>query len=219
MNSDIYALDLRTGRELPVCTAIWDQEAPAVSGNIIVWADYRRANPIRDPLISDIYGYDATTGREFLIASDPDNYRQVKPAISGNVVVWADMHNGGDIWGYDLESNTPFPIHVGPYGQNDVDIDGRYVVWEDSRNGADTDIWGYDLLTGKEFPIYQGPGHQSDPSISGNLVVWDFPGPGDRDRVWGAYIPEPASLALLAVVCPILLFRPRRRRRRHRTAL
>jgi beta propeller repeat protein len=196
-NMDIYALNLRTGQEFAVCTAPWDQKYPAVSGNIIVWADYRRANPILNPLISDIYGYDLSTGREFLIASADDDVRQVKPAISGSIVVWADMHNGGDIWGYDLDSNTSFPICVNPYGQNDVDIDGRYVVWEDWRNGVDKDIWGYDLLTAREFPIYQGPGNQGDPKISGNLVVWDSFDSGDQERVWAAYIPEPATILLL----------------------
>ena len=211
-NQDIYALDLRTGQEFAVCTALWDQEDPAVSGDIIVWADYRRANPILNPLISDIYGYDLSTGREFLIASADDDVRQVKPAISGSIVVWADMHNGGDIWGHDLDTNTSFPICVNPYGQKDVDIDGRYVVWEDWRNGVDKDIWGYDLLTGTQFPIYQGPGNQGDPSISGNLVVWDFSAPGDQDRVWGAYIPEPASMLLLGAAAPLVLGRRRRGR-------
>ncbi len=216
-NRDIYALDLRTGQEFAVCTALWDQEDPAVSGDIIVWADYRRANPILNPLISDIYGYNLSTGREFLIASADDDVRQVKPAISESVVVWADMHNGGDIWGYDLDSNTSFPICINPYGQNDVDIDGRYVVWEDWRNGVDKDIWGYDLLTGREFPIYQGPGNQGDPSISGNLVVWDFSAPGDQDRVWGAYIPEPATAAVLCLGLAGLLVQGRRRRASRRS--
>ena len=109
------------------------------------------------------------------------------------------MHNGGDIWGHDLDSNTTFPIHVGRYGQNDPDVDGRYVVWEDWRSGTDQDIWGYDLVTGEEFPIYQGPGNQADPSISGNLVVWESHIVGQDSRIWGAQIPEPATAGLVAL--------------------
>jgi len=198
-NYEIYAMDLASGQEFSVCTVGWDQLNPAISGDIIVWQDHRAQFPGFVPTWGRIYGYDVTTGGEFLIAASSDGVDQVKPAISGNIVVWADMHNGGDIWGHDLDSNTRFPIHVGPYSQNDVDIDGRYVVWEDWRNGVDTDIWGYDLLTGEEFPIYQGPGNQSDPKVSGNLVVWDFPGPGDQDRIWGAYIPEPGCAGLVAL--------------------
>ena len=116
-----------------------------------------------------------------------------------------------------MTQSQTFPIHVETAddytGQNDPAIDGRYVVWEDGRNGTDTDIWGYDLLTGEEFPIFQGPDSQGDPKISGNLVVWESYIPGEPARIWGAYIPEPASLALLAVGGALLAGRSRRRGR------
>jgi len=212
---DIYALDLRTGLEFPVCKAFGAQQAPAVSGNIIVWEDKGRAKTYLNPLASDIYGYDVTTGKEFLIATDSKGIRQAKPAISGNIVVWIDGHNGGDIRGYDLGSATAFPIHVESpddyAGQNDPDIDGRYVVWEDGRNLVDLDIWGYDLLTGQEFPIFRGPGNQGNPRISGNLVVWESHPPGEVERIMGAYIPEPASAGLLGLGAALLAGRRRGR--------
>ena len=198
-NWDIYAFDIQSGREFAVSRAAWDQRDPAISGDIIVWEDHRAEIPGFYPTWGRIYGYDVTTGREFLIAADDGGIDQVKPAISGSIVVWVEMRVGSGIWGHDLDSNTTFPIHVGPYSQNDADIDGRYVVWEDSRSGTDQDIWGYDLLTGEEFPIYRGPGNQADPSISGNLVVWESHIVGEDSRIWGAYIPEPATAGLLAL--------------------
>ena len=213
-NLDIYAVDLRTGDEFLVAGSLWNQQNPAVSGDIIVWQDSRRANPMFKPLTSDIYGYDVTTGRDFLIAWAADNVPQVKPDISGNIVVWQDMHNGGDIRGYDLATDTHFPIHVGPSSQGDVAIDGRYVVWEDGRNATNDnnfDIYGYDLLTGQEFPICVAPGKQSDPRISGNLVVWDHRVPGELDRIYGAYIPEPACAVLLLAGGAVLFGRRARR--------
>jgi len=39
---DIYALDLTSGREFPVCVAPGDQVAPRVDGKIAVWQDGRR---------------------------------------------------------------------------------------------------------------------------------------------------------------------------------
>ncbi len=213
-NHDIYAMDLQIGQEFPVCTTAFSQENPDISGNIIVWSDRRRHNPLLlNPLVSDIYGYDLTTGEEFLIAADPGGARQGEPAISGDIVVWCDGHNGGDIMGHDLSTGVTFPIHVETHddytGQSKPDVDGRYVVWVDGRNGVDGDIWGYDLLTGEEFPIYQGPGWQTFPSISGNLVVWKSHPPGEDERIWGAYIPEPASLVVLAIGGVLLVARRR----------
>jgi len=204
-NRDVYAKDLRNGKEFPVCTFGSDQTNPVVSGNIIVWQDHRFMIPGFYPKWGRIYGYDVTTGREFLIAASEDGTDQVSPAISGNIVVWQDLHNGGDIWGHDLDANSSFPIHVGPYGQGDPDTDGRYVVWEDWRNGTDRDIWGYDLLTGEEFPVFLGPGDQASPAVSSNLVVWDGDIPGEPSRVWATYIPEPSTglLLLAAVLCPL----------------
>jgi beta propeller repeat protein len=39
--SDIYGYNLKTGREFPICTARDDQLSPRVSGNTVVWYDYR----------------------------------------------------------------------------------------------------------------------------------------------------------------------------------
>ncbi|RJQ45147.1 MAG: hypothetical protein C4534_05425 [Gaiellales bacterium] len=38
---DIYLIDLRTGVEVPVCTAAGDQVNPRVEGNMVVWQDNR----------------------------------------------------------------------------------------------------------------------------------------------------------------------------------
>lgn len=201
-NQDIFAMDLRTRQEFPVCTAPFDQIAPDISGNIIVWEDARRFNPfVLNPLVCDVYAFDLTTGKEFLIAAAPDGVGQAAPAISGDTVVWVDGHNGGDIMGYDIETGISFPIHVDSpddyHGQTGPDVDGRYVVWEDYRNGTDADIWGYDLLTRREFPICVGPGSQQRPKISGDLVVW-YNYTDEESRIMAAYIPEPASVGLLA---------------------
>ena len=94
-----------------------------------------------------------------------------------------------------------------------MQIDGRYVVWEDYRNPnpdgtGHGDIYGYDLLTGGEFPIAVGPSQQSHVQISGNLVVWQQRVDENTD-IWGAYIPEPATGALLLLGCSALLRRRR----------
>ena len=70
------------------------------------------------------------------------------------------------------------------------------------RNGH-IEIYGYDLSTGNQFPICINGIYPSHPAISGDLVVWmDYRNDeyleGNYD-IYGAYIPEPATLCLLAV--------------------
>jgi TolB protein len=113
-----------------------DQYSPAISGNYIVWEDYRNGN-------SDIYLYDLRTGTERQITTDPE--WQSKPAISGNYIVWADYRKGNsDIYLYDLRTGTERRITTDPGYQYNPAIDGNYIVCEDTRNG-NLDIYLYDL--------------------------------------------------------------------------
>ena len=67
---------------------------PSVSGNIIVWGDYRNGNP-------DIYSYDLSTGIERRITNNISY--QSNPSISGNIIVWQDDRNGNlDIYAKGL---------------------------------------------------------------------------------------------------------------------
>jgi beta propeller repeat protein len=139
----------------------------------------------------------------------------VEPDVSGNIIVWRDHREeiGWDIWGVDLTTGTEFPICTNEAEQSAPAIEGGLVVWVDMRNG-DPDIYGYDLAKGVEFPICIAPGEQSFPAISGSLVVWDDNRSGPRN-IYGAYIPEPATLALLAAGGVLAL---RRRARHNRSA-
>jgi TolB protein len=87
-------------------------------------------------------------------------------------------------------------------------IDGNLVVWADSRNG-NHDIYGYDLAKGVEFPIYVGPGDQYFPAVSGNLVVWESDLNGNVN-IYGTYVPEPATLALVAMGAVAAMLRRKR---------
>ena len=204
-NSDIYGRDMATGQELAICKVGGDQLYPQISGDIVVWTDYRAVFPGAAGA-PDVYGYDLASGKEFLIAEHGHG-----PAISADLVVW---NAGGDIWGKYLSDGAGFPICVAPNAQGNPDVDGRWVVWAHAvtvPTGTDRDIYGYDLLTGREFPIYVGPGVQDFPRVSADLVVWTSYVPGYPKRMYGAYIPEPASGVLLLLACLPLLRRRRRR--------
>jgi beta propeller repeat protein len=157
--------------EFPICTSLYKQIWPDVSGNIVVWEDWRNAR--RTPFDNaDIYGYNILTGAEFPICNNSAAQRD--PRISGDIVVWTDNRNGGwsnwDIYGYNLTSGTEFAICTAESNQASPAVSGDIVVWRDERNG-NRDIYAYDLSTSTEFPVCTSPDNQLPPDISGDIVV------------------------------------------------
>ena len=103
----------------------------------------------------------------------------MRPAVSGNTVVWQDGRNeattGWDIWGYDLATGCEFPICSAAGNQNYPRISDNVVVWADPRDSQGTfrsDIYAYDLVARREFPIRVGWAQRYQPAIWGNTVVW-----------------------------------------------
>ena len=64
-----------------------EQYKVAISGEKIVWTDYRNGN-------ADIYMYDLSTNTEYQITSN-SSY-QVNSSIYGNKIVWQDGRNGSN---------------------------------------------------------------------------------------------------------------------------
>ncbi|MCJ7795315.1 MAG: M4 family metallopeptidase, partial [Thermoleophilia bacterium] len=181
MNSrDIYGYDLAAGQEFPICTAEGQQVCPDISGQTVVWVDYR-GMLMPDPAdrYIEIRGYNLATAQEFVISAGYHDYGC--PEISGNVVVWDDTRNWeatrGDIYGYDLATGQEFAICTAAGTQRYPAISGNIVVWQDYRNSPpdeyDSDIYGYDLATRQEFAICTAAGAQQYPAISGSIVVWN----------------------------------------------
>jgi beta propeller repeat protein len=82
--------------ETPICTNPESQSNPAVSGDIIVWTDYRNG-------MADIFMYDLSTDTETPICTTPS--RQWGASVSGHTIVWTDDRNGNyDIYMCDLAS-------------------------------------------------------------------------------------------------------------------
>jgi len=99
--ADIYAFDLTSGEEIPVAVAEGVQQQPALSGDLVVWAD-NRSSPVRgEPLEGcgncpdnafDIYSYNLQTGETAVLAADGKHNAQ--PTISGNQVAWITFGEG-----------------------------------------------------------------------------------------------------------------------------
>ncbi|MEA2574050.1 MAG: hypothetical protein QOH93_1348, partial [Chloroflexia bacterium] len=175
-NLNIMGADLSTGKVFTVTTAAKAQIYPGVSGDIVVWTDFRSAKSATDLASGDIYMYNIRTGKETPVARAAG--LQTGPVTNGKVIVWADYRNepkpdgfNSNIYGYDIATKKEFVITKEPSTQLYPAISGNTVVWADWRNG-EGDIYGYDLASKKEFAVTEAPGSQIMPSISGSLVVW-----------------------------------------------
>ena len=152
-------------------------KSPAVSGNVVVWEDWRDGN-------GDIYGYDVGSKQEFAIAKMADD--QISPAVAGNTAVWIDSRNTKslsevDLYGYDLKNKSEFQISV---GRKDVVVDprvsGAQVVWS-----SNVQVFVFDLKTNK-LRALTSPGQRNiEPALSGNTVVWTRLTPSPAQIVLG----------------------------------
>jgi beta propeller repeat protein len=157
--------------EIQITTNTADQIKPSISGDRIVWWDYRSGDHSGMGRHSDIYMYDLSTGTETPIVINPSH--QYHPDISGDRIVWADLRSGYryDVYMYDLSTGTETQITTDPSHQSSPVICGDHIVWGDWRNG-NCDIYMYDLSTGTETAICTDPARQEYPAISGDRIVW-----------------------------------------------
>ncbi len=148
---------------------------PAVSGNVVVWEDYRNGD-------GDVYIYDLSTETETRITADAHD--QLRPVVSGNTIVWHDNRNGNwDIYTYDISSGTETQITTDVNDQFYAAISGNNIVWEDNRNGATNwEIYAYDLSTKIETRVTTNPAGQFLPAVSDNIIVWYDYRTGDADN-------------------------------------
>ena len=167
-NCDIYLFDLSTNTERQITFDPGHQWNPSISGNRIIWSDYRNGN-------WDIYLYDLVTDTEYPIITDPAE--QYSPIIYRDLIVWRDYRYGNwDVFLYDLTTNTEWQITNDPAYQSPTDIEGNKIVWSDYRDGnSNIYLCDYNSETGAcpEQQITSGTGiyhHAAD--ISGDKMVW-----------------------------------------------
>ena len=147
----------------PVATGA-EHASVAVSSNTAVWSVSQGGGDIR--------GKNLSTGTDLDLPSLPG--AQMRPAVSGRIVVWEDTSSGdSDIYGLDLSApqEPPFPVAVGPGEQARPAVGGGVVVWED-RDAVDSDVVAKDLASGTVKTIASGPQRQDSPAVGGDQVVW-----------------------------------------------
>ena len=75
-----------------------------------------------------------------------------------------------------------------------IQADGDYVVWN-----LLGEIMAHQFSTGETFTISDSDTLKMDLFFADGLAVWTEDGDGYNTRIMGAYVPEPASLVLLAI--------------------
>ena len=110
------------------------QLSPAISGNLVVWEDYRTGRAK-----TYLYNLTTRTGRPLTTTPYPESH----PRILGNRVVYESTRNDGyeHLFLYDLTTGTEEEIQADMITGKDPAISGNLIAWEDYRNGGQSDIY------------------------------------------------------------------------------
>jgi beta propeller repeat protein len=195
----IKVVDLNTGKEVVLGDQTANQQRPQISGNFVVWIDWRN----REKSGVDIYGYDLTTDKEFpvVINSRPNR----GPKISGHWIVYVEPTDLGkslaEMRVHSLETGEDFAIGIIP-SPNDASngtyyaIDGDKVVWTKYLTDGQCELHLYDLTTQTDQRLLDLGGiPASDLSISAKSGLVVFPG-GTRGWVILDWLqPTPTALS------------------------
>lgn len=169
-NYDIYAKDLASNVEFPICTNPKSQFSPEISGNIIVWIDARNAPP-SDPSQYAIYAYDLNTHTEFPIRNQT-GFKYDFVQIDGNIVVYCKQQSPrgpqdplyGNVYGYNLTTQTEFLISNKSGGSLVTSISKSNVVYYN-----ESCLYCYNISTMSEQIISTASGQPS--VIDGDIIV------------------------------------------------
>jgi len=180
--------------QVPGVTTCWE---PDISDAWIVWDEDRYGN-------WDIFAYNIGTDTEIQVTND--SARQSTPRISGNLIVWEDLRNGGtyqrDIYGYDIGTGQEFIISNDPAHERLIGVDNGKVafgrIYHEITEPSEGDtklynLWLYDRgtqlstnVTGFTSNTSHNPMHTiwaGDADFGDDLLVWH-----ERTMQWTTHI-------------------------------
>jgi beta propeller repeat protein len=177
---------LGTLQEIMITNGTGDQQAPAVSGSVVVWEDKRSGT-------WEIMYTDVSAGsvilRGFAVASEDRN-----PSIWGNTIVWQAMFPGyadWDIVAADITTPTSptfLTVAVAPADQTHPRIWGNRIVYQDEYYG-DSDCMIVDISNPLNMKYYFRGTTKDDqyPAIWENIIAVQTNYLGDWDVLaWDA---------------------------------
>ncbi len=149
------------------------QSMPMVSGDFILWRDYRRGGE-DDP---DLYLFDTRSGTETRLPMDGPLIGI--PYLGNDTVLWTEtVHGMPTIVGYSLSSGARTVVGPGSLHQGHLPpVSECRVVWLQSKNSLDfreerSAVMAMDLVTGEKIQITPFERGLSHPVISGDRVVF-----------------------------------------------
>ena len=173
---------LGTGETAAVDATGQDQLDPALSGNRVVWQDFRDAG------YGEIYCKDLKTGDVRRITNNP--HSQYHPAISGDWIVWADTRETqSDIYGFHLLRRNESRITTTPENETRPFLHGKWVVYtEDSAGPGRTNLRLLHLDNGAAVQLTNFDSLKAKPVLASGRVFWQDAGSG-IDRIMSGTLP------------------------------
>jgi hypothetical protein len=125
-----------------------------------------------------LYAYDLANGKKFAVKGESDV--QSFPDVSGDTVVWSELHGdySWDIYAYRIASGQLIAAVTRPSSQNVPKIDGDWVVYLESKSAdprdMTIDVYLHNLTTGEDFLLGTSPyGSEGGTyGIAHGRVVW-----------------------------------------------
>ncbi|MDN5310700.1 MAG: hypothetical protein PWP14_2094 [Methanolobus sp.] len=140
------------GTEMQVTTDEFNQIAPSIYGDKIVWRDGRHV-PFSNDHSYEIYSYDLVTGEESRVTED---YTFVLDHLSiyDNIIVWLDHRHYStgshfdDVYMLDLTTGQEQRITTSGSAWYPV-ISGKWIAYKDGTYLGDTYVYAYNVDSGK----------------------------------------------------------------------
>lgn len=156
---------------IQITNSIVDQRNPSISGDLVVWEDYRSGQ-------AEIYGFNLATGEEFPVATS--GREKFYPQIEGDWVIWYEKSSSFSrhLFAKNLISEETQTVVFGAtYVDEYYSLVGDNLFYTAEINQGPGDesieVYSYDLITGNRTQISQTP-FDDDRFVnaSGKYVAW-----------------------------------------------
>ncbi len=172
----IYLYDIPSAIERRIADVstpnIFTTFGPDISGDLVVWAD-DRYDPTNHKL--DVLMYNISTNTLTRITDDAADQGSGGPHVDGMRIVWCDTRGdpAGDIYMYDLSSETESIVSSAAGSEGQPDISGDDVVWTQGVAEGVWNIYHRNLASpDAPAPLEISPATEACPLIAGRWVVW-----------------------------------------------